>query len=63
MSVTKTEIVKLLNEVGLKANDIVMMHFSLSSIGYVEGGADTVIDTFLEIIGGKGTLEMQLFVL
>lgn len=61
MSVTKIKIVKCLSEVGLKTNDIVMVHSSLSSMGYVEGGADTVIDSLLEVIGKNGTLVMPAF--
>ena len=40
---------------GLRYNDTVLMHSSLSSLGYVEGGADTVIDTLLYVLHG-GTL-------
>ena len=31
------------------------MHSSLSSMGYVEGGADTVIDAFLHVLSPQGT--------
>lgn len=50
-----------LKKLGLKAGDTVLVHSSLSSIGKVEGGADTVIDTLLEVIGKKGTLLMPSF--
>ncbi|WP_035793182.1 hypothetical protein [Butyrivibrio sp. AE3006] len=40
-TVTKEEIKKSLAEVGLKAGDNVMVHTSLSKIGYVCGGAQT----------------------
>jgi len=35
-----------------------MVHSSLSSLGEVDGGADTVIDALLEALGPKGTLLM-----
>ena len=59
--VTKEDIIKGLKEVGFRTGDIIMVHSSLSSIGYVEGGADTVIDAFLEIIDKEGTLVMPAF--
>ena len=42
---------------GLKKDDVVLMHSSLSSLGFVEGGADTVIDTLLSVLS-EGTLLM-----
>lgn len=41
--VTKEEIVKALTEIGLTRADNVMVHASLSKLGYVCGGAQTVI--------------------
>ena len=40
---------------GIRPDDTVLMHSSLSSLGYVEGGADTVIDTLLDVLK-EGTL-------
>ncbi|MGI6688868.1 MAG: AAC(3) family N-acetyltransferase [Christensenellales bacterium] len=47
---------RLLN---IEPGDILLMHSALTSIGYVEGGADAVIDAFLEAIGPEGTLVMS----
>lgn len=47
--------------VGLKKNDIAVVHSSLGRIGYIENGADAVIDAFLEIIGKNGLLIMPAF--
>lgn len=42
---------------GIKADDTVLMHGSLSSLGFVEGGAETVIDTLLSVLkNGRATL-------
>ncbi len=40
---------------GIKPDDTVLMHSSLSSLGFVEGGAETVIDTLLDTLR-DGTL-------
>ncbi len=60
-TVTRQNIVADLKALGLKQNDIVLVHSSLSRIGMVEGGADTVIDALLEVIGRDGTLLMPSF--
>ena len=41
---------------GIKEGDALMVHSSLKSIGWVEGGADTVIDAILSVIGEEGVL-------
>ena len=35
---------------GLKSSDVILMHSSLYSLGFVEGGAKTVIDTLLSVL-------------
>jgi len=56
--VTKADTIAGLRAIGLRSGDIAMAHSSLSSMGYVVGGADTVIDAFLEALGSAGTLCM-----
>lgn len=43
----------------IQPGDILLVHSALSSIGLVEGGADTVIDALLDAIGPEGTLVMS----
>ena len=57
-TVIKEDIKKALAEVGLKAGDTVMVHTSLSGIGYVVGGAQTVIEALIETVGEEGTVMM-----
>jgi aminoglycoside 3-N-acetyltransferase len=57
-TVTKEEIKKSLAEVGLKAGDNVMVHTSLSKIGYVCGGAQAVIEALIETVTDEGTIMM-----
>ena len=56
--VTKADIVAGLQEIGLKEGDTVIVHTSLSSIGYVCGGAQTVIEALIEVVGEDGTIMM-----
>jgi len=59
--VTQRDIEVSLRDIGLKQGDTVIVHSSLSSFGEVEGGADTVVDAVLEIIGNEGTLVVPTF--
>lgn len=59
--VTKEEIINDLKKLGLKRGDIVLVHSSLSAIGYVDGGADTVVDALIETVGQKGTVLMPAY--
>ena len=54
--VNHDEITAALHEVGVERGDTVMFHSSLSSMGWVVGGADTVIDGFLDAVGPHGTV-------
>ena len=55
-NVTINDIKRAVSDLGIREGDIVLVHSSLKSLGYVEGGADTVIDGFLDVIGESGTL-------
>lgn len=61
-SVTRQEIVDALSRLGIARGDVVLVHSSLKSLGYVEGGADTVIRAFLEAVGDGGTLVMPTLI-
>ena len=43
---------------GLQRDTIVMVHSSLSRIGWTQGGPATVIAALLEVLGPHGTLVM-----
>jgi aminoglycoside 3-N-acetyltransferase len=57
--VTKKEIVHCLARAGMRRGDTVLVHSSLSRFGYVEGGADAVIDALVDTVGPEGTLMMS----
>ena len=55
------QIAEALQTLGVGAGHIVFVHSSLSSIGYVEGGADAVVDAFSDVLGSTGTLVVPAF--
>ncbi|MEC8992000.1 MAG: AAC(3) family N-acetyltransferase [Candidatus Latescibacterota bacterium] len=61
MSVVRSDVIRSLESMGLKAGDRVMVHSSLSSMGHVEGGAPTVLQAFLDVLGDAGTLMVPTF--
>jgi aminoglycoside N3'-acetyltransferase len=54
-------VAKGLRRLGVAPGDVVFFHSSLASLGYVEGGAETVIEGFLEAVGPCGTLAVPVF--
>ena len=50
------DVVAAAGSVGIARGDTVMFHSSLSSMGTVVGGPNTVIDGFLEAVGPEGTV-------
>ena len=59
--VTKRNIIEQLRSLGVKEGQDLMVHSSLSRIGFVEGGADTVLDALLETIGETATLLLPAY--
>ena len=47
---------------GILAGDCILVHSSLRSLGYVEGGAEAVVDALLDVLGPRGTLCVPSFV-
>lgn len=54
----KEDFLKAFRNLRLPKGAVVIVHSSLSRFGYVEGGANAVIDALLESIGEEGTLVM-----
>ena len=59
----RDEIADGLRSLGVDAGDVVFVHSSLSSLGHVDGGAETVVDAFLDVLGPRGTLAVPTFTL
>ena len=56
--VLKNDIISALQAVGVKPGQAIMVHTSLSKLGFVCGGAQTVIEALLECAGENGTIMM-----
>ena len=60
--VTKDRLVADLKNLGVRPGDLLNVKVSLKSVGYVEGGPNTLIDALLEVVGPEGTLVSDSFV-
>ena len=61
MRVSKAKIKETITHYGIRRGDVLTVHSSLSSIGEVVHGANTVVDAFTEILGDRGTLIVPTF--
>jgi len=60
-AITQPQIVSALKKSGINPGDLVLLHSSLSNMGYIKGGAKTVINACLEAVGSTGTLLVPTF--
>ena len=58
--VLKRQVLDAFQQLGMHEGMAVMVHTSLSSIGYVCGGAQTIIEALIETVGLSGTAMMPL---
>ena len=58
---TKEELHKQLKELGLKKRMKILVHVSLSKIGYVDNGPDSLISVMKEIISDDGIIVMPAY--
>ncbi len=56
MVLTRDRLAADLRRLGVQPGDVLMIHSSLRSLGYVTGGAATVVDALLDVLGSTGTL-------
>lgn len=55
------DIKSCLKKLGIEKGDNIALHSSLSGAGFIKGGASTVINAFLDMIGKEGTLLAPTF--
>lgn len=60
-SLTQKDIVDDLKKLGLERGIAVEVHSSLSRIGFVEGGASTVISALMDVVGEEGAIVMSAY--
>lgn len=60
-SLSCSQIAQQLRQLGLAHSDIVEVHSSLSSLGYVAGGAATVIQALIAVVGETGAIVMSAY--
>ena len=56
--ITKNDLIEQFKKSGIQEGDVLLVHSSLSKIGYVENGAKDVVEALLEVLGAKGHLLM-----
>jgi len=61
METSKAEIASDLQALGIKKGDVLFVHSSLKSLGWVDGGPETVIGALTDVLGQDGTLAMPAF--
>jgi aminoglycoside 3-N-acetyltransferase len=54
--ITHSRLIADLRNIGLTSEDVVIVHSSMSKIGWIVGGPVTVIDSLMEVVGPEGTL-------
>lgn len=61
MALTRDELRCGFRGLGLESGSTVVVHSSLSSLGRVTGGAETVVDALLDAVGPDGTVGVPTF--
>src|SRR5829696_7137660 len=56
MLVARSRLVRDLRNLGLEPGGVTMVHCRMSALGYVVGGAETVVRALLDVVGPEGTL-------
>ncbi len=59
--VSREQMAADLAQLGLRPRDVVFFHSSLKSLGWVEGGAEAVIDALLDVVGPEGLIIVPTF--
>lgn len=55
---TQNDLLKQFRAIGIQEGDVLLVHSSLSKIGYVEEGPKTVVEALMRAVGAKGHLLM-----
>ncbi|BFK80246.1 AAC(3) family N-acetyltransferase [Clostridium baratii] len=55
---TKSTLIEEFKRIGIERGDNIMVHSSLSKLGYVCGGEVTVVEALIDVVGEDGTIVM-----
>src|SRR5687768_3889522 len=58
---TQASLASDLQHLGVRGGQLLMVHSSLNSVGYVLGGAQAVVRALIGVLGPDGTLAMPAF--
>ena len=61
MNASYEQLKRDMQNLGISAGDLLVVHSSFKSLGYVEGGAKCVIAAFKDVLGPEGTLVFPTF--
>ena len=53
---TRESLVRELTQLGVNSGEVLLVHTSMSALGFVNGGAETIIHALLDVIGPTGTI-------
>jgi len=56
--ISRDHLCRDLDALGLRAGDVLLVHSSLSAVGWVSGGAETLVGALRDVLGSRGTLVM-----
>ena len=56
----KLNLIRDLEDIGVHSGDTLNVKASLRSIGEIQGGANTLIEALMEVVGEKGTIVTDL---
>lgn len=57
-SISKAQLVEQIGKIGIETGDTLLVHSSLSKIGYLDEGPKTLVDALIDVIGEEGNLLM-----
>lgn len=55
---TQADLIDQIKELGIKAGDVLELHASMKAIGFILGGANALLEAFLDVLTHEGTLVM-----
>ncbi len=61
LALDKSTIIRSLTETGITSGDNLLVHSAMRTVGRIEGGAQTMVDALLDVVGERGTLIVPTF--